>query len=365
LTATPHVHEHAAVMNAPSSPPRNVFELEARLRERLAADVYAFFADGSDDGGTVRANRAAFDRVWIRARRLIDVSQVDTRIELLGESHPTPLLLAPVGFQGFLDPDGELATARAAAARNVRMVASTVSSRPIEAIAEACGRPVWFQIYTTPNRDTTAGLVRRAEAVGCPVLVVTADTPEVGNRETHDAFIQRALQDSKKVMGNFADAGLPPEGLTDPTLTWDVIAWLRERTRMKIAIKGIVTREDAELCVAHGVDAVIVSNHGGRQEDSGIGALDCLPEVLEGVAGRLPVLVDGGFRRGTDVFKALALGARAVLIGRPYIWGLGVSGQAGVEQAIDILNRELVLAMQLAGTPAIGDITPAHVRRAV
>jgi 4-hydroxymandelate oxidase len=347
-----------------ASMPRNVFALEARFGDRLEEDVRAFFQDGSDDGKTLRANRAAFDLFEIRARRLVDVSRVNTGIELLGESHPTPLMLAPVGFQQFLHPDGELATARAASARGVRMVASTVSSYPIEAIAKASGEPVWFQLYTTPNRTTTADLVRRAEAAGCPAVAVTVDTPEVGNRETHDAFLQRTLADPKKVMGNFAATGLPPEGLTDPTLTWDIIPWLRERTRMKIVLKGIVTREDAALSVAHGADAVIVSNHGGRQEESGRGTIECLPEVLEGVEGRLPVLVDGGFRRGTDVFKALALGARAVLIGRPYIWGLGVSGQAGVEQAIDVLQRELVLAMQLAGTRCLSDITPDYVRRA-
>lgn len=352
-------------MNVTSTqPPRNVFDLQAGLRELLPADLLDFYEDGSDDGKTLRANRTAFDRFQIRARRLVDVSRVDTRIELLGESYPTPLMLAPVGFQGFLHPEGELATARAAAARHVRMIASTVSTHPIEEIAKASRQPVWFQLYTTPNRTTTAELVRRAEAAGCPVVVVTVDTPVVGNRETHEAFISRALQDSRKVMGNFAEAGLPPEGLTDPTLTWGIIEWLRARTKMKIVLKGIVRREDAALSVSHGADAVIVSNHGGRQEESGRGTIECLSEVLQGVKGRMPVLVDGGFRRGTDVFKALALGARAVLIGRPYIWGLGIAGRAGVEQAIDILHRELVLAMQLAGTPTIAGITPAHVRRA-
>lgn len=341
---------------------QNVFDLEAVARKKLGQDAFGYLAGGSDDERTLRANTEAYRRIGIRARRLVDVTRVDTRVELLGESHETPILLAPVGFQRLFHPQAELATARAAAGGGHRMIVSSASNHPVGRIAEAAGQPVWFQLYPTPDRTVTRALLEAAEAASCPVLVLTVDTPVFGNRERHVDFLESMIASDEVPLGNYE--GLPVTGpITDPGLTWDVIGWLREVTRMRVVLKGIVTREDAALAVEHGADAIIVSNHGGRQEESDRATIECLPEVVEAVAGRLPVLIDGGIRRGTDIFKALALGADAVCVGRPYIWGLAAAGQQGVERALEIFRDELVRTMQLAGTPTIDRIGPDHVIR--
>jgi isopentenyl diphosphate isomerase/L-lactate dehydrogenase-like FMN-dependent dehydrogenase len=348
----------------------NVRSFEGLAAAVLDPEALAFINGGADDERTLAANVSAFERWGIRCRRLVDVSELNTRTELFGRNYMSPVFLAPVGFQTAYHPEGERAAARAAAATGSGMIASTVAGVSIGEIAAAFAETAgtaslsapWFQLYTTPNRDTAFALVERAEAAGCPVLVLTTDVPVVGNREGQVEFVSRKIREGLGGVPNFGglDTGA---GLADPTLTWDVVAGLRERTSMKLVIKGIVTAEDAALCLEHGVDGIIVSNHGGRQEESDRATLECLPEVVEAVGGRIPVLFDGGVRRGTDVFKALALGAGAVCIGRPYVWGLAAFGRAGVERVVGILRRELATIMALAGTPDLGAITRDHVRR--
>ncbi len=341
----------------------NVLQFEEAARQVLDPDLYHFIADGADDMKTVRANRQAFDKVQIRARRLVDVSRIDTARTVLGQAMETPIILAPIGGQQQIDPEGELASARAAfTGKHVYMV-STVSSYSVGEIAAAGDGTVWFQLYANPDRAVLRQLLDRAEAAGAGVVAVTVDSPVLGNRE-HQNLLRRqqagARPGRQGRLGNF-------EGVKgrlrigDPALTWDFIDWLRANTAMKIVLKGIVTGEDAALCVAHGVDGLIVSNHGGRQEESNRGTLEALPEIVAAVQGRLPVLIDGGFRRGTDIFKALALGADAICIGRPYMWGLAAFGEAGVATVLALLRAELVRIMKLAGTPRLADITPNHI----
>ena len=344
-------------MNAPVIPADlcNVFDFEAVARECLPEDTWKYLAEGSDDGGTLKANRSAFASIQIRARRLVDVSRIDTTIELPGESLDSPILIAPIGLQRTFHADAEIATVRATVAAGHRFIASTVSSCSIAKIAAAARLPPWFQIYAMPDHGVTREIVRRADAAGCPVMILTVDVPVLGNREGHLSDLERRLQEGTVPLGNFE--GLPrPHQIGDPSLTWSFIAELREMTGAKLFVKGIVTRGDAKLCLAHGVDGVIVSNHGGRQEDSLRGSIECLPEVVDVIAGRVPVLLDSGIRRGTDIFKGLALGAAAVCVGRPIIWGLASFGQAGVEAVLQRLQQELVRVMQLAGTPTIARI---------
>lgn len=346
------------------APPRlsdvqNVHQLEHAARDVLDEAAFAYLAGGADDMRTATRNVTAFHDVGIRARRLVDVSQIDTTVTLFGETHETPILLAPVGFQRLFDPDAELTSARAASARGHTLILSSVSSRPIAAVRDAAGRPVWFQLYPTPDRRITRGLLERAEAAGCPVLVLTVDTPVFGNRERHDDQLSEMLG-SNDLLVNYAGLG-DFEHVEDASMTWDMVGWLRENCGMRIVLKGIVTREDAELAVAHGADGLVVSNHGGRQEESDRATIECLPEVADAVAGRIPVLFDSGIRRGTDIFKALALGADAVCVGRPYVWGLAAFGQEGVEHALGLLRSELVRTMQLAGVASIADIGASRV----
>lgn len=360
----PAARGRAHRLEAPSDPgsARNVFDLEAAGRAVMGRDASEYLAGGADDLRTVRANREAFERVLLRPRRLVDVSRIDTTLTLFGQSLRSPILLAPVGFQQFFHPEGERATARAADRRGHVLIVSSASNASIQEVADSSSVAPWFQLYPTPDRRITQGLLDRAEAAGCPVLVLTVDTPEIGNREMHASTLQELLRAGKLPMGSYA--GLRDgEPINDPSMTWDMIGWLRQRTPMKVVVKGIVTHEDAALAVDHGADGIIVSNHGGRQLDSGRATLDCLPEVVAAVDGRLPVLLDGGIRRGTDVLKALAWGARAVCIGRPYCWGLGAFGQAGVERCLQILQRELILDLQLCGCPSLQRILPAHATR--
>ena len=349
-------HDH----RVPSTPADalNVFHLEDVARERLSEDAYHYLAGGADDLRTVAANRDGFRRIQIRARRLIDVRSIDTTLTLLDEPLRSPIVLAPVGFQGVFHDDAELATARAAAARDHLMIASSASNHSVGEIAAAGGRPVWFQLYPTTDRRITAKLLRRAESAGCRVVVLTVDTPMIGNREMHGVVLRDLIAGASR-LGNY-EGIRTDESINDPGMTWDMVDWLRRNTAMKIVLKGIVTHEDAALAARHRVDAILVSNHGGRQLDSERATTACLPEVVD-AAGTIPVMIDGGFRRGTDIFKALALGARAVCIGRPYIYGLGAFGQVGVERALELLQAELVLDMQLAGAVDLAGITRSHV----
>ncbi len=338
----------------------DVFQLKAVARQVLDKPAWHFVQNGADDGKTMDANRTAFDAWQIRARRLVDVSQTDMRVELFGETLDNPILLAPVGNQLALHADGELASARAAGAKHV-MICSTVTSFPVGEIAAAGGGPLWFQLYASPNEDLMRHLMAGAEAAGCRVLVLTVDSATRGNREGERWFAKQ-MDRSRSRLGNFEGYD-GAKRIGNPAATWELVDWLRQNTQMRIVLKGIVTREDAALSVARGVDGIIVSNHGGRQEESGRGTLESLPEVLDGADGRIPVLIDGGFRRGTDIYKALALGARAICIGRPYLWGLGAFGEAGVARVLSLLRAELKRIMQLAGTPRLADIGPDTITR--
>ena len=345
----------------------NVFDLEPVARNNLTLAHYTYMASGVDDGGTIAANRAGFEKFQLRVRRLVDVRKVDTQSELFGTRHAFPIVIAPCGSQQAFHTDGELATARASGSRDCLQIMSTVSSFGVEDVNANRGAPVWFQLYPTEKWQVAEGLVRRAEAAGCPAIALTVDIP-VSNREALARFrrdtnpeclpCHQPLADNVVTTRPMFD-GLDLSGLDNTrarNLTWDFVDRLRDLTTAKLLLKGIVTHEDASLALEHGVDGIIVSNHGGRAENSGRGTIESLPEVVDAVGGQIPVLVDGGFRRGVDVFKALAIGADAVCIGRPYLWGLGAFGQAGVETVLDLMRRELVMMMQQAGTTSLDAI---------
>ena len=353
----------------------NVMDFEPVAHSRLPPAHFAYLATGVDDEVTLRANRVGFTRFGIRARRLVDIRRVDTSISVLGERWPSPIFLCPTGSERAFHPDGELAVARAARSRPHAMILSTDASTAVEDVNAAYGRPVWYQLYPTDDWNVTRGLIKRVAHAACPALVLTVDLQGESNRETAERGKRRDTRDCSAChIGGFSSAalasrhpmfaGLDVSAITSYSATyatWDFIDRLRRETTMKLLVKGIVTREDAELAVQHGVDGVIVSNHGGRADDTGRSTIECLPEVIEGVRGRVPVLIDSGFRRGTDVFKALALGATAVGIGRPYLWGLAAFGQPGVEAVLDILDRELAMTMRQAGTVDRSAITRAYV----
>jgi isopentenyl diphosphate isomerase/L-lactate dehydrogenase-like FMN-dependent dehydrogenase len=350
----------------------NVFDFEASARKAIPPAHFGYLTTGVDDDRTVHENHEAFSRIKLRPRRLVDVSHVDTNTDLFGFQWATPIFLCPCGSQKAFHPEGELATARAGAARRTLQVLSTVSNVSVEEVSHAAGRPVWQQLYPTSSWTVTERIVRRAEAAGCPVLVITVDLPAGRNTETATRF--KAL-DTRQCLACHpvpVFSGRKPmfDGLDtkelqifNPSFTWQSVRRVKAMTRMKVLLKGIVTAEDARIAVDQGVDGVIVSNHGGRAEESGRASIDCLPEVIEAVRGAMPVLFDGGIRRGTDIFKALAMGARAVGIGRPYLWGLGAFGQAGVERVLDILRIELELAMAQCGSRSINEIKSTHIIR--
>ncbi len=352
----------------------NVMEFEAVARRKLPPAHFGYLATGVDDDATLRANREGFARFQIRARRLVDIQHIDMSIRLFGVTWDSPIVLAPVASQKTFHPDGEIAVAKAARAKRHLQILSTVASTPVEAVCAAAGAPVWFQLYATNDWNVTHALVKRAEAATCPVLVLTAGLQGGSNRETllksrrgdtrqcsdchADGFAFNALARSRPMFEGLDVSRVTAN--TPPDMTWDIVKRLRDVTMMKLLIKGIVTREDALLAVEHGVDGIIVSNHGGRAEESNRSTIESLPEVVDGAAGKIPVLVDGGIRRGTDIFKALALGANAVCIARPYLWGLAAFGQPGVETVLEILRRELQTVMRQVGTTSVDKITPAY-----
>ena len=347
----------------------DVMEFEAAARKALPPAHFGYLSTGVDDDGTVRANHAAYARYEIRPRRLAGAGKIATSVRLLDATWRTPLVICPVGGQRAFHPEGEIAVARAARAKEHLQILSTATNTPVEEVITARGAPVWYQLYTTDVWDVTRGLVKRAEAAGCPVVAVTVDLPSESNRET--LFKSRRV-DTRQCSGCH-EPGFRGQAKRRPMfdgldiskvtrldageISWDFVKRLKDATTMKVFLKGIVTREDAEMAVENGVDGVIVSNHGGRAEESLRSTLESLPEVAGACAGKIPVMIDGGIRRGTDIFKAMALGATAVGIGRPYAWGLAAFGQPGVEAVLDILTRELVTVMKQAGTTSIGQIT--------
>ena len=344
----------------------NVFDLEAAARRLVPPAHWGYMATGSDGETTLRANHDAFSRYQLRVRRFVDVSKIDMSVSLFGQTFSSPIVLCPVGSQRGFHAEGELAVARAAAARKQLQILSTQSSTPIEDVAKARGAGLWYQLYTTNNFENTTKMVKRAEAAGCPVVAVTVDLPGGRNTETDKRLARVDTRTCNNCHGPSGAngpkpmfAGLEMKGfaLTSGTLTWDFIKRLKDVTSMKVVIKGLESGDDAALAVSSGADGIIVSNHGGRATETGRATIECLPEIVQAAGGRLPILLDGGVRRGTDAFKALALGATAVGIGRPYIWGLGAFGQAGVERTLQILDTELRLAMVGCGTTSLKAIT--------
>jgi 4-hydroxymandelate oxidase len=352
----------------------DVFDFESVAQQKVPPAHFGYMASGVDDEVTLRANRDDFRKFQLRPRRLNDVSTVDTSIELFGRRWPSPIALAPTGGNRAYDPEGEIAVAKAAKAGNHLQILSTVASTSVEDATAARGAPIWFQLYASTSVEVAKALVKRAEAAGCPVVAVTVDRLGPRNQETFFRMRRLDPRDCAQCHGPGGAArpspnydGIDLSALTSmqsSNLTWDFIRRLRDMTTMKLVIKGILTHEDATLCVENGVDGLIVSNHGGRAEDSGRSTIDALPEIVDAVGGRIPVLVDSGFRRGTDVVKALAIGAKAVCIGRPYLWGLGAFGQAGVERVLELLRTETRIAMQQCGVRSVKELTPAFVRRA-
>jgi 4-hydroxymandelate oxidase len=368
----------------------DILDFEPVARKALPPAHFGYLATGVDDDGTVRANREGYSHIQIRPRRLIDVEKVDMSVHLLGTTSTSPIVICPVSSQKAFHPDGEIAVARAARTKDHLQILSTAATSSIEDVIAARGAAVWQQLYPTNVWEVGRGIVKRAEKAGSPAIVLTVDQQEGANRET----LFRAQREDKRdctachksaytgyargrpggASGGFSGYaarkpmfdGLDVSGVTSLRpipMDWDFVKRLRDTVTVKLLLKGIVTREDAQLAVEHGIDGLIVSNHGGRAEETLRPTIDSLPEVIEGVAGKIPVIVDGGVRRGTDIFKALALGATAVGIGRPQAWGLAAFGQPGVEAVLEILRRELKTIMRQAGTISIDKITRAVVTR--
>lgn len=347
--------------------PVNVMDFRLRAREKLAPGPWGYLSSGAEDEGTLEENRRAFRRIRFVPRVLRDVSDVDLSTTVLGQAVPFPILLAPTGFQALFHPEAELATARAAAEAGALMVVSTLSSRPMEEVAEAGGDRRWFQLYAYRDREITAAFVRRAEEAGYRAICLTVDTPRLGRRETD---VRNRLEVPPEAMpANFQGLVDVPEGpgagsavaaqaeeLLDPSLTWEDLRWLVDLTDLPVVVKGVVAPRDAVRAVDSGAEAVVVSNHGGRQLDDTVATVEALEGVAEAVDGRAQVLLDGGVRRGRDVAKALALGARAILVGRPYLWGLAAAGREGVGRVLEMLRDELELACALLGCPAAADV---------
>jgi len=350
----------------------DVMDFEAVARAVLPPAHFGYLSTGVDDDGTVRANRKGFKRFQIRARRLVDVRKVDTSVQLFGTPWDSPIVLAPTGANKAFNPLGEIATAKAARSKGHLLILATSSNTSVEDVVAARGGPVWFQLFPTDVWDVTRGLVRRAQSAGCPVLVLTVDQSGGSNRETLARFARRdprrcsechesGFAGYAKNRPMFSGLDVSKVKDVDPKfMDWDFVKRLKDLTTMKLVIKGILTREDAQLAVENGVDGIIVSNHGGRSVSSDRSTIETVSEVLEGTNGRIPVLIDGGFRRGTDVFKALALGANAICIGRPYLWGLAAFGQPGIEAVLDIMRSELRMIMRQAGTTSIDKITKSY-----
>lgn len=353
----------------------NLHDLEPLAKETLPGPIFDFIAGGAEDEITLRANRAAFEAITFRPRVLVDVSSVDTSTTVLGQALPFPVMLAPVAMHKLAHPHGEAATARAAKSAGTVMILSTMSSVSIEDVAAAADGPKWFQLYCYTEKGVTERLVKRAEAAGFRALCITVDVPRLGRRERDlrhvlefppdvipQNFVQEIDMSSIPLKSQGSVISAYAASLMDQALTWDTIGWLKSITSMPVIVKGILTPEDALLAADHGASAIVVSNHGGRQLDSSPATVAVLPEIVDAVGSRLDVIVDGGVRRGTDVLKALALGARAVLIGRPYIWGLAVNGEAGVAQVLSLLSIELEWAMALCGVTSVDQVTRRLVR---
>jgi isopentenyl diphosphate isomerase/L-lactate dehydrogenase-like FMN-dependent dehydrogenase len=348
-----------------------IMDFEEAARRALPPAHWGYMASGSDDDMTLKANVEAFRHIGLKPRRLVDVSKPDLSTQVFGAKWETPLFICPVGGQRAFHAEGEMATARAAKARHHTMILSNVTTYSVEEVGKTLGTTPWQQLYMPVKWDDTERMVKRIEDAGSPVLVWTVDLLAGRNTPTMTRF---ARADTRNCVScHTGGAGVPIfrpmyDGLegryNPPDATWATFDRLKKLTKMKVMLKGIDSAEDAQLAVQHGVDGLIVSNHGGRAAETLRATIDCLPEVAEAVKGRVPVFLDGGVRHGADIYKALASGATGVGIGRPYIWGLSAFGQDGVERVLEILRAELRLTMQQMGTPTIKDITPARLARA-
>jgi isopentenyl diphosphate isomerase/L-lactate dehydrogenase-like FMN-dependent dehydrogenase len=350
----------------------DIFDFHTVAKHRLPPAHYGYLTTGTDANETLSANRRAFEDYYLRPMRMVDTRQISLKTALLGQELESPIILAPVGSQRAFHADAELASARAARTEQHVQILSNVTSHPIEAVIAARGAPVWFQLYPTNQWSTARMMLERAEAAGAPVVVLTVDLNSGSNRVLLEQYTRVDDRDCSACHGSgtvddFLRMNPMYEGshvtfadFDTSGMTWDYLKRIREVTSMKIVVKGIVTREDAASAVAAGADAVYVSNHGGRAEASGWGSLESLPQVVEAVNGAVPVMVDSGFRRGTDIFKALALGADAVCIGRAYIWGLAAFGQPGVEKVLEMLKAELRMVMSQVGVTSVDEISAKH-----
>ena len=354
----------------------NLHDFEVAGQPRLTSNALDYYRSGANDGHTLSNNQAAFARLRLRPRMLNDVSHVRLETSVLGLPLSAPIGFAPSAFHGLAHPDAELATVRACAAAGRVMTLSTLSNTSIEEVAAQADGRLWFQLYLYRDRELARALVERAGAAGARALVLTVDTPRLGRREANErnGFVLPPHLGMPNVGSREQMSQIDAEGgsqlaeyfaeLIDPSLSWRDVEWLRGITDLPIVLKGILTAEDAELAMQHGAAAIWVSNHGGRQLDTAVASIEALPEVVQAVDGRAEVYLDGGIRRGTDVLKALALGARAVFLGRPVLYGLACGGEAGVSRMLDLLTEELRLAMALSGQSDVAGLSPALVRGA-
>lgn len=353
------------------SEPVNIFDFEALARARIEPAAWDYITGGADDEITLRENRAAFERTFLRPRYLVDVSRRDLSTTVLGTNIPFPLLLAPTGYHTLSHPEGELETARGAGAMGIPMILSTVSTRRMEDVAQAAMGPLWYQLYLMKDAGVNEWLVRRAERSGYKAIVLTVDLVVTGNRERDRRnALSFAHVDVQNLVARTDDAPALILGANHyndipwkEDLSWRDVEWLHSKTSLPVLVKGILTVEDAEIAADHGAAGVVVSNHGGRQLDGAPATLDVLPEIAQAVGSRLEVYLDGGVRRGADILKAVALGARAVCIGRPYIWGLAADGARGVQRVLETFRYEFDMAMALTGKPAVADLDASVIWR--
>ena len=363
--------DNSGVITDPSSA-LNVFDFETCAQQKIQPGHWAYTASGVDGDATLRANRDGFKYLQLRPRRLRDATKVDMRTQLFGTVYDSPIFLCPTGGERSYWPEGELAVASAAKQRGTLQILSASTSVPVEDVNKALGRPVWFQLYAPGSWEACEKMIRRVEAAGCSVLVLTVDNITGRNSETYRRTRPKDLRSCAACHQSEPGTAIKEKPMYDgidmtgvarlfPALDWDFVNRIRKSWKGKFVIKGIETREDARLCLDNGIDGVLVSNHGGRATETGRGTIEILPEIVAEVGDRIPVFVDGGFRRGTDIFKALALGAKAVGIGRPFLWGLGAFGQAGVNRVLEILQGELKQTMGNCGTRTIADINTAYV----
>jgi len=350
--------------------PLNLLEFETFAKNKLQKMVYGYYVGGSDDEVTLKDNREAFNRIKLRPRMLVGVADRDTSVTVVGQKLSHPIMIAPMAFMKLAHEDGELAMIRAATNKQIPMILSTAANHTIEDVASAANGKRWFQLYVYKDRQVTERLVKRAEDAGYEALVVTVDVPVAGRREADirnsfylpDGYTAANLMNDElaNVQAVSGDSALNAyiAKLWDSGLDWTVIDWLKTITNMPVLVKGILRGDDAQIAIEHGADGIVVSNHGGRQLDTAPATIDVLQEVVDAVNGQADVLLDGGIRRGTDIIKALAMGAKAVLIGRPMMWALAYNGQAGVELALDLIIAEFDSAMALCGCRSIAEVTP-------